>query len=351
MADAEQHPLVAQLEHVGAGDVLVLLDPDRRRHVIVQQEAQMQPLFQVRRFHQVWRIAAGCPIIGVAFQPAVGIPLTRLRLLPGGLPEIDGNRLGPLFQLVVQSESDLDPAGALAVIDNGRLAILGNETRAAVHAVAGRPWGERGRVPRPVHQIRAGDMGEGTTLRAVVVNVLQMIPAFPVEGAIRIAGEGGPGTGMSQMIGQPVHRRIRRLGRRFDRIYNLLCGGDQFSVLLENQAALSDLCSTLQVINRKAPIRSVSLPFSKAHQAQGLISDSLLGSSFLISSPGHRSWRPQSNRAGSGRPRPFMPQPKDSHVVLAAQQIDVAGFVGGIGLAVVIDGYLMAFIGDCHLDR
>jgi hypothetical protein len=50
MADAQQHPLVADLEHIAAGDVLVLRDAQVSRVVGVQQVAQVGPVLEVGDF-------------------------------------------------------------------------------------------------------------------------------------------------------------------------------------------------------------------------------------------------------------------------------------------------------------
>ena len=47
---------------------------------------------------------------------------------------------------------------------------------------------------------------------------------------------------------------------------------------------------------------------------------------------------------------PKMPQAEDGHVVFRAQQIDIPGCVGCVGLAVAIDGDLIALVNDRHLN-
>jgi hypothetical protein len=106
----------------------------------------------------------------------------------------------PLLQLVILGDGDLVSAGALPMINDGRPAFLGEETRAAEHAMVRFGRSESGRVPLPVQQVHAGDMGEGKTV-FMRVDIVQVVTAFPVKGTVRVAWHGSAGAGVGQVVG------------------------------------------------------------------------------------------------------------------------------------------------------
>jgi hypothetical protein len=111
----------------------------------------------------------------------------------------------------------------------GRPTGLGDETRATEHAVAHGAWSQHGRMPFPVHHVLAGHMGEFDPV--IVVYVVQMIAAFPIERAIWIAGKCLPGSRVRQMIGHPRIRRVLRPSRGLDNrlwdLRNAHCGNQR----------------------------------------------------------------------------------------------------------------------------
>ena len=137
------------------------------------------------------------------------------------------------------------------MIDDGRLAVLGEEAGAAEHAVAGELGLQVARLPGPMHHVIAGDMGEVEPL--MVIDIMQMIFAIPIEGAVRIAGGGIAGTGVYQMIGQPVGRRIGRHVGRFagDDGHAFRRGNEGRAVGVQNQASAFDLGAVYQRVDGK----------------------------------------------------------------------------------------------------
>ena len=187
MADAQQHPLVAEREEVGAGDVLA---EGHVGQVVPQEVADERPVLQVLRLQQRRLLAAGDGVVGVADEEAIRVPMADLRLRAVRVPHLDGIGLLPGGEPPVLGDGDLVSARCLAVIDGGGLAFLGDETGAAEHAVAGEGGLELRRLPGPVQHVGAGDMDEGE--RALVLprmgqDVVQMVSAIEVEGGVRIA--------------------------------------------------------------------------------------------------------------------------------------------------------------------
>lgn len=182
---------LADPEHIGARDVLALGHAEMWRVIVMQQGAEVGPGLEVRRLHQGRILTAAESIVGVAIEPAVRVPMTHQRLLSGGVQRVDRHRFGPCFQLVVQGKSQMVPAGALAVIDDSRLAVVGEKARAAEHPMAGEQRSKRGGMPFPAHHVRAGDMGERETV-IVSINIVEMVAALPKERAVSVLVVEGP---------------------------------------------------------------------------------------------------------------------------------------------------------------
>ena len=104
MADAQQHPLVADRKEVSARDVLAV---DHVGHVAAQKIADERPVLQVFRFKQRWILSAGDGVIGVADEEAIGIPMADLRLGSVQVAHLDWIGLLPRGELVVLRDSDL----------------------------------------------------------------------------------------------------------------------------------------------------------------------------------------------------------------------------------------------------
>ena len=59
VADAQQHPLVAQLEHVRAGDVLTAGDPEFvPRRLFMKERSKQPPLLHVGRREERWVVSS-----------------------------------------------------------------------------------------------------------------------------------------------------------------------------------------------------------------------------------------------------------------------------------------------------
>ena len=63
VADAQQHPLLADLEGVGAGDIFPLGHAEIGREVVMQQRPDLSPCFEVGRLHQDRVVAAAERIV------------------------------------------------------------------------------------------------------------------------------------------------------------------------------------------------------------------------------------------------------------------------------------------------
>ena len=107
VADAQQHPLVADFEHVRAGNILAFAHAEIRRETVVQQRSEVSPVLEVRRLHQLRILPAAQRVVGVAVEPAIRIPVAHLRFLSGGIQRIDRHRPGPLLQIIVQRKGQL----------------------------------------------------------------------------------------------------------------------------------------------------------------------------------------------------------------------------------------------------
>ena len=187
MADAEQHVLVAELEQIGAGDVLVQGDAV---DAVGEQVAHVAPLavgadgLRNRR-----PSAAEDGVAAVAFLPSERIPGTVFAVVLVALLGLwrDRPQLPPLVQLVVERHGEGVPLPHL-VVAHRRHAALADEAVAAVH-----PFEQPGGVMSPVEQIRAGCMAP--VVRALVEadvleDVEQVVAALPVDGAVGIEGHG-----------------------------------------------------------------------------------------------------------------------------------------------------------------
>ena len=130
---------------------------------------------------------------------------------PASGPRLHRDGLGPLVQVVVQRKGDLVSAGTLAVVDDGRLAFLGQERRAAEHSVARLGRREYGRMPLPMDHVRARHMSERVPVG--LVDVVQVIAALVEDGTVRIGRDGAAGARMRQMVCQPRLRWVLRHGR------------------------------------------------------------------------------------------------------------------------------------------
>lgn len=163
VADAEEHPLVADAEEVGAGDVFGGLDIG---HVVGEEAAEVVPVLEVGRFEEGWRFSAagrsaGKRVVNAVIDPGVGVPVGDEACILSGLDTWnDRHRLGPLFEVVALGDLNLVSARALAVIDDGGLAFFGEESGAAEHSVACCSCREGGGMPLPVDHVFAGDVGK-----------------------------------------------------------------------------------------------------------------------------------------------------------------------------------------------
>ena len=141
------------------------------------------------------------------------------------------------------------------MINDGRLPILGNEARSAEHPVAGQRRSKSRGVPFPMHQVRAGNMGEHEPF-FVPVDIMKMIAAFPKERAIRVARHGVAGAGMREMKREPIRRRILRPCRRlqFMRLRSLVGLRDKLAGHpIQHQLAILHFGTARDFRNPEAP--------------------------------------------------------------------------------------------------
>ena len=98
------------------------------------------------------------------------------------------------------------------MIHDGRFAFFGEERSTAEHSVSCQ-WGRQYRLlPFPIHHIITGHVCEGSAV--TLIDIVQVVFPFVVDGAIRIAGNRLFWTGVRQMIGQPgIGNRVRHGGR------------------------------------------------------------------------------------------------------------------------------------------
>ena len=208
VTEAEQHPLVPNPEHIRAGDVLITRHVEGG-HFVVEQVAEVFPFPQICGLHQVRFPAPGHRVVGVSIEPAVRVPVTHFRKRSRISLRIDRHRFRPALQQIVLGERDLIPAGTFPVVDDSGLTFFGEEAGPAEQTMPHGGGGERGRMPLPVHHVRAGNVrprGAGFGF----VDVVEMVAPLPGEGRIRVARRRPSRVG--QMIGQPGRGWIRREG-------------------------------------------------------------------------------------------------------------------------------------------
>ena len=132
MADAQEHPLLAEGKKVCTRDVLAV---GHIGQVVSQKIAPERPSFQILRLQQ-WRIfAARNGIVGVANEETIWIPMADRCFRAVGIAHVERIRRFPRGQLPVLSDGNLIFSRCLTVIDGSGLAFLGDKTGAAEHAV------------------------------------------------------------------------------------------------------------------------------------------------------------------------------------------------------------------------
>ena len=203
MADAQEHPLFPQLEHVGAGDILVSSDPELLLVKFrMEQLADVVPILKVFGLHDHGRFFSADPvhsIVDAVVDPDIGVKVTHIRhQLAVLITRRHLMRLAPLVQVVVEGIGNPVPLGSFAMINHGGPTIFGDKTRTAEHTVPRGRGSQDGGVPFPVHHVVTGNMGKDITGK-VPVDIVQMVAPLPEEGRIGIQGEFRHG--VSQVIG------------------------------------------------------------------------------------------------------------------------------------------------------
>ena len=125
--------------------------------------------------------------------------MREIRLRAVGVDRLDRVGLLPSRETAILGEGDLVPTRSLTVVDHGGLAFFGEKTRAAEHAMPGEGRVKRGRLPRPVEHIGAGDVDEVKPRR--IDNVVQMVGTVEKKCGVGIAGQ-AVSTGMHQVVAQ-----------------------------------------------------------------------------------------------------------------------------------------------------
>ena len=191
VADAQKHPLLPQLEHVGTGDILISADPELLLvEIWMKQLADVIPILEVFGLHDYRRFLVATavhPIVDPLVDPDIGIEVRHIgHQLAVLIPWCHFMRLSPLIQVVVEGVGNPVSLGSLAMIDHGWPAIFGDKTRPAEHTVPHGCGSQHSGVPIPVYHIFAGNMGEDKT-RTVPVNVVHVVAPLPEEGRVGVA--------------------------------------------------------------------------------------------------------------------------------------------------------------------
>ena len=95
MANAQHHPFVAELKHVGAGDVFFPCHAQVFGEIRMKQFALEEPVLEVFRGGYCRILSATEGVIGVAYEPAVGIPVPHFGGFTVGGFRFDNHGLGP----------------------------------------------------------------------------------------------------------------------------------------------------------------------------------------------------------------------------------------------------------------
>ena len=198
VADAHQYLLVAQLEEIRAGAVLVLVGPVRIR---VVERSLVVPMFEIRRGEQVGGVAdvmgfdtpAENHVVDAVGEPDMGIedPVH----VEGGVASfgLDDDRVGgmaaPGNEIVVFGVGDAD-ARVHTVVDESRDTLPGNQRASREDAWLGYVGSglERRRMEPPVHEVRTRCVAPAVPTAwesRILEYVEQVIAPTPVERPVR----------------------------------------------------------------------------------------------------------------------------------------------------------------------
>ena len=234
VADAQEHPLLPQLEHVGAGNILVSSNSELFLiKVRMEQLADVVPVLEVFGLHDYRRFLVATAVHSIVdpiVDPDIGIEVRHIShelavLIPWG----HFMRLSPLIQVVVEGVGNPVPIGSLTMIDHSWPAVFGDKTGATEHTVPHGCRSQHSGVPLPVYHVFAGNMGEDKT-STVPVNVVQVVTPLPEEGWVGVARYCVSRPEMGEVVSQPGFWQALWYGRSLDdrlRLLSTAHGGDE----------------------------------------------------------------------------------------------------------------------------
>ena len=199
VADAQQHPFVADGEEIWARDVFAV---GYIGQIVGQEVAYQRPGAQIGRFEQ-WRVfATRYGVIDPINHETIRVPVIHVGRAAIRIVHFDWVGWQPAGQLTVGGQHELIAPRTLAVVDDGRLAGVRHKPRAAEHTVPREGGLQRRRVPRPMQHVGATDMHKRKRFLPaprVRQNVVQMVDPIQVQCRIGIAGQ-ARATGVHQVV-------------------------------------------------------------------------------------------------------------------------------------------------------
>ena len=201
VADTQQHPFVADGEEIRARDVFAV---GHIGQIVGQEVAHQRPGAQIGRFEQWWVFATRNGVIGPVNHETIRVPVIHVGHAAFGIVHFDRVGWLPAGQLTVGCQHNLIAPRTLAVVDDGGLAVVCYEARAAEHTVPGEVWLQGGRVPGPMQHVGAGDMHKRKRFLPAPrmrQDIVQVVDAIQIKRGIGITRQART-AGVHQMIVQ-----------------------------------------------------------------------------------------------------------------------------------------------------
>jgi molecular chaperone GrpE len=124
--------------------------PGHIGQVMSQKRPHMCPGAQVVRFEQRWILPTRNRIVGAVNHKTIGIPMGDIGHVAVSVMYLEWVRWVPACQLTVGGQHNLVAPRSLAMVDDGRLAVVRDKAGAAEHAVPRKGRLQRGGMPCPM---------------------------------------------------------------------------------------------------------------------------------------------------------------------------------------------------------